>query len=127
MSDEIRQKQLDIVLKLNKLTKKGKIRWSRSTRSTSDLGKRVEQFEANYKGRTFRLEEVSELSMSRSMLQYESEDSPRLIVSDSDEESSIAFPPIPAIDELMETVRRRHQGGDIEELEKIDRLLEEDL
>ena len=136
MKDESRQKQLDIVLKLNKLTKQGKIKWNMSSRTTFDteeggLMATLAFFEAEYKGRTFRVEEISEgpvQSLQRSLLQVKKpEGSFRLVVSDPDESSNIIIPPIPAIDDLAQTIRRTYEEGKIEELEELDRLLEEDL
>ena len=129
---ELEKKQLGIILKLNQLTHEGKLQWRSVESKESD-----EEYAAEYRGRRFRLVAYKDDSLSRrstsSSITFLS-DLFKLYVYDADTSIPVAeIPPIPAMRDLVTSVRYktgRHRLSPAEQLdtlEELDALLGEDI
>lgn len=128
MSDR-REKQLEIVLQLNKLTKQGKMIWS-WTGPLANLSKG--KFYAMFKSRKYHLADSSSMtSFSNQMRNLDAlpiEGSKySLLIEGDDEEKEIWIPPTPAIDDLVRTVQHQlmKMEGDTQDLDEVLKDLEE--
>ena len=132
MSDR-RGKQLEIVLKLNRLTKQGRITWV----SPSPLGLGT-RYATRFGNRSYLLTDSPFASLGRaipatirSALKSGSGDLPSegsifsLFVQQDGEETEIWIPPMPATDDLASTVRFQIGKEDTQDLDEILRDLEE--
>lgn len=128
-----REKQLEIVLKLNKLTKQGRITWVNP--SLFGLGTR---YATRFGNRSYLLTDSPFASLGRtfpaairSAMKSGSRDLPSegsifsLFIRENGEENEIWIPPMPAVDDLASTVHRQIKTGDTQNLDEILRDLEE--
>jgi len=132
MSDR-RERQLEIVLKLNKLTKQGRITWV----SPSPLGLGT-RYATRFGNRSYLLTDSPFASLGRvipaairSALKSGSGDLPSkgsifsLFIQEDGEETEIWIPPMPATDDLASTVRFQIGKEDTQDLDKVLKELEE--
>ena len=121
MSDR-RERQLEIVLKLNKLTKQGTITWV-------DAPSMPLRYSAKFKNRSFLLTDQSSVFFYNSVRDEKSgistgkESKLNLLIRDDDKE--IWIPPMPAIDDLARTVHHQITKGDTQDLDEVLKDLEE--
>lgn len=128
MSDR-RERQLEIVLKLNKLTKQGKIVWSQEYLPPSVGG--VTQYVSEFRFRKYHLTDSPLIGLNRQLESIEPAKtnlSPlnfNLYIKGDVEDKDIWIPPMPALDDLASTVRHQVMKGDIQELDEVLRDLAE--
>ena len=128
-----RKKQLEIVLKLNKLTQQSKIIWVGSSHLAPAL-----QYTSKFKNRSYFLTDSLFANLGkaipaamRSALIPGSEEIPSkgsnfgLFIRDDDEETEIWIPPMPAVDDLARTVHHQITKGDTRDLDEVLKDLEE--
>jgi len=124
MSDR-REKQLEIVLKLNRLTKQGKIAWARGI-SLDLMGV---LYAANFKDRIYYLTSSPFVKIAKWI--QDPEPSPAtnakfgLLIPKRDEDKEIWIPSMPAVDDLVSTVRHHLIKGDTQDLDEVLKDLEE--
>ena len=127
MSDR-REKQLEIVLKLNKLTRQGKIVWV----SPSPFGSGL-RYAAKFGNRDYLLRDSSSTSLEpvtiRSALKHGSEDflnqRSHFSLLIQDEEKEVWIPPMPAVDDLVSTVHHQIKTRETQVLDRVLKDLEE--
>lgn len=138
VSETHRQEQLDIVLRLNKLTKRGKLSWERVRPQGEVVGMSRDAYVADWKGNRVIVEEPPVNASTGGGIAYESlnDASYRLRVrsrrADSDDEDRIVIPPMPAIDDLVATIQRVNDEpdrakGDLDDLRDFKEQLDEEL
>ena len=124
MSDS-REKQLEVVLKLNKLTKQGMITWMWLGPIPNVYGVK---YSTMFKKRKFQLSDSPGLFQLQHLNALPVEGSKfSLIIESGDEEKEIWIPPMPAIDDLASTVRHQlmKMEGDTGDLDEVLKDLEE--
>lgn len=137
VSESHRQEQLDIVLRLNKLTKRGTLSWKSIRPQSAVVGSGRDAYVADWKGHRVIVEEPPVNASTGVVGAYESLDdaSYRLRVrplhADS-EEDRIVIPPMPAIDDLVATIQRVNDEpdrskGDLDDLRAFKEQLDEEL
>lgn len=146
VSKEQRKEQLDIVLRLNKLTKRGKINWEEGWEDDV-LDSGYKTYEAEWKGhrivaepyprsKSFGNKRGQLVTRNSSTGRVTSRATHRLCIKPIEEsgsnDSKIVIPPMPAIDDLVSTIDRRMgervgSKGGVEELQSFKRLLDEEL
>lgn len=122
-------KYVDLVTRLMRLTSQGSISWqTKRDRISTGLGQRADVYEANYKGRTFVLQDA--ISFARTKTNQSAMDtfqammsagSYRLEVSGPGDKV-IYFPPLQVIDNLARLVK----GREANELDELKDLLSDD-
>ena len=129
MSDK-REKQLNIVLKLNKLTKQGKLTWSWSGPLVDITGAGYKYY-ATFKNRRFQLSDSPIFNAAKQLQHIKTlpnEGSKfSLSIQGDDKEKEIWIPPMPAVDDLASTVRYQlmKMEGDTKDLDEVLKDLEE--
>ena len=124
MSDRS-EKQLEIVLKLNKLTKQGKIAWARGV-SLDLMGV---QYAARFKDRSYYLTSSPFVQIAKEI--RDPEPSPGtsgkfgLLIGEGDGDKELWIPPMPAVDDLVSTIRHQLIKGDTQDLDEGLKDLEE--
>lgn len=134
VSEEERQEQLDVVLQLNKLTKRGDLSWTRVPRH--DVGLSGVTYVADWKTYQIIVEESSVGSSAGLDIAGTHSSSYRVRIrarnADEEEEDLIVIPPMPAIDDLVSTIQRVNDEfdrakGDLDKLRSFKKRLEEEL
>lgn len=126
------QKHLDIVLNLNRLTKKGRIEWERSSANEeADQTHSVSVYEANWKEHQVRILHGDPPLEKKKVRVEEEPDSYWIRVVDTNG-SEIVIPPMPAVEDLVDSIERKagvspQEVNDPETLDHFNRLLEEEL
>ena len=125
MSDR-REKQLEIVLKLNRLTKQGKLVWSKVALPITAGG--TAKYVSEFKDRWYHLTDsprwatvvsVNTPTISPNTLRFS------LYIKGNSEDEDIRIPPMPAVDDLASTVHHQIKPGDSQDLDEVLRDLEE--
>lgn len=126
------QKQLDIVLNLNRLTKKGRIEWERGDRNgENDQVRSVPVYESEWKDHRVRILHGDPPLEKTDVRVDEEVDAYWIQVLDADG-SRIVIPPMSAVEDLVDTIERQagetpEKVNDPETLSNFNRLLEEEL
>lgn len=137
-SEKQKQEQLDVVLRLNKLTKQGKLPWQRAHSAQAENSH--DMYIANLKSYRIVVEESPSRRGLRTRLGrgalLEREASYRLRIrprrAGSEDDDQIVIPPMPAIDDLVSTIRRvndepNRAKGDLDDLRSFKKHLNEEL
>jgi hypothetical protein len=130
-----RQEQLDIVLRLNKLTKRGVLAWERHSRSDLERRTSREAYVTNWEEYHVIVEEAPPADVFPLRRGFESEASYRLRIRlrhGDVEDDWIVIPPMPAIDDLVSTIQRVNDEpdrvkGDLDDLRSFKEKLDEAL
>jgi len=136
VSEEERQEQLDIVLQLNKLTKRGDLSWKRIPRH--EVGRSSVTYVADWKRYRIIVEEPSAGASTGRGVPYRGAHSSsyrvriRARYADEEDDDLIVIPPMPAIDDLVSTIQRVNDEfdrakGDLGKLRSFKKHLEEEL
>ena len=126
------RKQLDIVLNLNRLTKKRRIEWTRVTQQQEDSPARSRPlYEAEYKGHDVQIL-YGDPPLEKENVRVENEPDSYWVRVTGSKVGEIVIPPMPAVEDLVDTIKRKaglksHQVNDPETLENFNRLLEKGL
>ena len=126
------RKQLDIVLNLNRLTKKGGIDWERVDRQEENRPARsIPVYEAEYRGHDVQVL-YGDPPLETDNAPVEREPDSYWIRITGLTVDEIVIPPMPAVEDLVDTIERKaglapHQVNDPETLDDFNRLLEEEL
>lgn len=126
------RKQLDIVLNLNRLTKKGRIDWERVDRQEENRPARSSPlYEAEYRGHDVQIL-YGDPPLEKENVRVEREPDSYWVRVTGLTVDEIVIPPMPAVEDLVDTIERKagldsHQVNDPETLEDFNRLLEEEL
>jgi hypothetical protein len=132
VTEEEREEQLDIVLRLNKQTKRGKLSWRRGQIQRTGTSRDVYVADLD----TYRIivEEAPAGQGIGSLLERQA--SYRLRIrhrhAEADDEDRIVIPPMPAIDDLVSTIQRVNDEpdrskGNLDELRSFKKHLDEEL
>jgi len=117
--------ELEIVLKLNKLTKQGKIAWARGI-SLDLMGVR---YAGKFKDRSYYLTSSPVVQIAKGI--QDPEPSPAtnakfgLLIRESDGDKEIWIPSMPVVDDLVRTIRHQMIKGDAQDLDEVLKDLEE--
>lgn len=134
LSGEKQQEQLDIVLRLNKLTKRGKLTWRREPSQEQGRSRNRVGYVADWNGYRLIVEKAPRASGRILASQRIGNASHRLRVRSrgATSDDKIVIPPMPAIDDLVASIRRvndepdRAKGG-IDDLRAFKRQLDEEF
>lgn len=132
MNRRERKEQLEIVLRLNSLTKRGKLQWSRDVRQDAGMGLSSSYvYYTRWKNQYQVLVEKAPLGGAVSVF-YPSGSHRVRIRHVGSEEDWIVIPPMAAIDDLVDTIVLKNDypersAGDLDELRSFRESLEEDL
>ncbi len=129
----LEKKQIDIILKLNWLTLDGKIEWAYKPAQEFGSGGGVEVFTADYRGRRFVLRSFSGASLldvlrgvrpMDALLASQHQGATLDVYNDGEESPSLTIPPMPATNDLVDTIKQiqRDRGQDSLEQERTERL-----
>ncbi len=125
MSDR-QEKQLEIVLKLNKLTKQGKIAWIGPSLFNVGI-----QYAAKFRNRSYLLTDSPIANALKPLQNLWLRNPPSegskfsLSIREDDEDKEIWISPMPAVDDLASTIRHQIMKGDTQELDEVLKDLEE--
>lgn len=132
VTEEEREEQLDIVLRLNKQTKRGKLTWRRE--QIPQTGTSRDVYVADLDTYRILVEEAPSGSGIGSLLERRA--SHRLRIrrrhAEADDDDRIVIPPMPAIDDLVSTIRRVNDEpdrakGNLDQLRSFKKHLDEEL
>lgn len=125
------EKQLNIVLNLNRLTKNGKIEWEPLAEDASTGHQRI-LYSTEWKG--YRVQILHGNPPKRTQHAVHGSKKPKdyWIRIQNGEEAQIVIPPMSAISDLVDTIERKASLGtretnDLETLDTFNELLEEEL
>ena len=126
MSDR-QEKQLEIVLKLNKLTKQGKIVWAQDI-SIDFMGFQA-QYAAKFKDRVYYLTSSPVVQIAKAVQDPEFSQATNakfgLLIRERDGDKEIWIPSMPVVDDLVRTIRHQMIKGDAQDLDEVLKDLEE--
>ncbi|PQJ34557.1 hypothetical protein BSZ35_08070 [Salinibacter sp. 10B] len=126
------QKQLDIVLNLNQLTKKERIEWEPADRERAENQVRsVPVYESVWKDHHVRILH-GDPPLEKSDVRIDEEPNSYWIQIIGTDDGEIVIPPMPAVEDLVDTIERKaglnpQEVNDPETLNNFNRLLEEEL
>jgi len=129
MSDR-REKQLEIVLKLNKLTKEGKISWAEgdaglSGYEPSRVFELAPRYSAKFKNRRFHLIDLFRTGKVLQRFEPHLRNSDfSLLILEEEDDKEIWIPPMPALDDLADTIQYQVKE-DIYDLDEVLKDLED--
>jgi len=135
LSEEEQKEQLKIVLRLNKLTKRDKLHWHREQFTERERMQNRSGYVTDWNGYTLIVEEAPRGSSGIMFSSYGiGNASHRLRIRSRGEtgDDRIIIPPMPAIDDLVESIRRVNNEpdrakGDLDDLRAFQRQLDEEL
>jgi len=131
VTEEERQEQLDIVLRLNKQTKRGKLTWRR--KQFPAAGSSREGYVADLDAYRILVEEAPSGSGAGSFLERQATYRMRIRSRHTDsDDDQIVIPPMPAIDDLVSTIQRVNDEpdrakGNLDELRSFKKHLDDEL